>query len=71
MFELQKKRNLGEKWKMPTNQSAILLITYNFKMYMLFENLLTLYHPSLMIKILRCVRQKASILKKPLANWEP
>jgi hypothetical protein len=27
---------------MPTNQSAILLITYNFKMFMLFENLIKL-----------------------------
>ncbi len=31
---------MGEKWKMPTNQSAIILITYNFKMFMLFENLI-------------------------------
>jgi hypothetical protein len=36
------KRNLGEKWKMPTNQSAILLITYNFKMFMLIENFIKL-----------------------------
>jgi hypothetical protein len=33
---------MGEKWKMPTNQSAILLITYNFKMFMLFEDLIKL-----------------------------
>jgi hypothetical protein len=54
---------LGEKWKIPTNQRAILLITYNFKMFMLFE-IWSSYHPSVMIKILRLVRLKASILEK-------
>jgi len=41
VFELQKKRNLGEKEKMP-NKSAILLISYKFKMFILFENLIKL-----------------------------
>jgi len=52
---------LGEKWKMLTNQSAILLITYNFKMFMLFENLIKL---SSFIDDgnSKLVRQKASIL---------
>ncbi len=58
---------MGEKWKMPTNQSAILLITYNFKMFMLFE-IWPSYRPSLMIKILRLVRLKASIRIRPLGK---
>jgi len=54
----KRKRNLVEEWKIPTIESAsLLLITDDFQNFHVFEGFDQAYHASLMIKFYRVERR--------------